>query len=227
VNLVQRRSVKWGLAILGGTTLVAWPIATAARRGRARPRRGPRAVQRRRPPAARVLFVGDSSPFDVGVTAPRESVAAHLAAAHPSWTIGNLAGYRNRTADVAQTLSRMVRRIGRDGRGPRYDAVVIQIGSVDTLRFAREGPLAVSLAVALAAANELARHAVVVTAGALASAPVDLPPWSWLIGWRRRRVLALFEAIAWEAGVEYIDLCRPADDRIADADLVLQMNRTQ
>jgi GDSL-like Lipase/Acylhydrolase family len=215
VNLVRRRSMKWGLAILGGTTLFAWPIASALHRDRARARRGRRFVQRLRQPAARVLVVGDSSALGVGVTTQWQSVAARLAAAHPSWTIGNLAGDRNRTADVAHMLGRMVQRLGRHGTGPYYDAVVIQIGSIDALRFTREGPLSVSLVLALAAAGELARHVVLVTGANLAPAFL-YPPWSWLIGWRGRRVRDLFGAIAWEAGVEYIDLYRPAVDRTAD-----------
>jgi GDSL-like Lipase/Acylhydrolase family len=205
--------MKWGLAILGGTTLVAWPIARAVHRDRAMARRGRRAVHRRRQPAARVLVVGDGSALGAGATTPWQSVAARLAAAHPSWTIGNLA--RDRTADVAHMLGRMVRRLGRYGRGPYYDAVVIHIGSMDALRFTREGSLAVSLVLALAAAGELARHAVLVTGGNLAPSPV-YPPWSWLIGWRGRRVRDLFGAIAWEAGVEHIDLYGPAVDRAAD-----------
>jgi hypothetical protein len=209
VNLLRRRSMRWGL-ILGGTALLFWPIATAVHRDRAngRPRR--RAVQRRRQPAARVLVVGDSSAFGAGATTPCQSVAARLAAAHPSWTIGNLARYSNRTADVAQMLGRMVRRLRRHARGPYYDAVVVQAGSSDAWRFTPEGTLSVSLVLALAAASELARHVILVTGGDPASALAVPPPWSWLIGWKGRRVRDLFGASAWEAGVEHVDLCGPA-----------------
>jgi hypothetical protein len=119
-------------------------------------------------------------------------------------------------------LARMARRLGRHRTGPYYDAVVIHIGGDDALRAARQGSSSVSLVLALAAANELARHALLVTGGNLALMTTLPPPWSWLVGWRGRRVRDLFQAIAWEAGVECIE---PDRHSAIDAALTARVGR--
>jgi hypothetical protein len=197
---------------------LAWPIAMVIRSGRPPTRAGRRAVQRRRRPARRVLIVGDSSGVEIDQSEPRHSMAGRLAAAHPDWCIGNLAISGSRTADVARLLKRLLTRLRRFGPGPHYDAVVIHAGGADALRFTPDGPLSVSLVIALSAAQGVARHAVLVT-GDQAFAPAFPAPWSWLFGWRGRRVRELFQAIAWEAGVICVDLFRPdGEDDPAAAD---------
>jgi len=220
VALVSSRSMTWAAVILGGAALAVLPIARAARRGRMS--RGGRAVQRRRWPAARVLVVGDSSALGTGANAPSHSVAGRLAAAHPSWAIGNLACNGSRTSDVARMLARMARRLGRRRTGPYYDAVVIHLGGDDALRPARLGSSSVSLVLALAAANELARYALLVTGGSLALMTTLPPPWSWFVGRRGRPGRDLFQAIAWEAGVECIE---PYRHSAIDAALTARMGR--
>jgi hypothetical protein len=202
----------WAATGMAAVLWLAWPIAAVIRGGRPYAPTGRRAVQRRRRPARRVLIVGDSSGVEIEASEPRHSMAGRLAAAHPDWCIGNLAISGSRTADVARLLGRLLTRLRRFGPGPHYDAVVIHAGGADALRFTPDGSLSVSLVIALAAAQAVARHAVLVTGGHQAWAPAFPAPWSWLFGWRGRRVRDLFQAIAWEAGVTCVDVYGPAGD---------------
>lgn len=213
--------LSWGVVVTSAAAAwLVWPVAAAVRRGRPFSERGRRAVQRRRWPSTRVLIVGDSSGAGGGAAEPRFSVAGRLAARHPEWNIGNLAHSGCSTADVARLLGRLARRLQRKGPGPYYDAIVIHTGANDALRFTREGTLSVALVLALAAAGGVARHAVLVTGGSLALAPAFPAPWSWLFGWRGQRIRELFQAIAWEAGVECVDLYVGSDEDSTVADTV-------
>jgi hypothetical protein len=108
-------------------------------------------------------------------------------------------------------LGRLARRIDRRTADAVYDAVVIHTGGRDVLRFTREGPLAVALVEALAAANRVARHTVLAVGGDLVPARAFPPPWSWVFSWRGQWVRGLFQAVAWEAGVAYVDRIRNSE----------------
>ena len=209
-----------GLLVIGAAVWLTWPLAVAARRGRTIGTRRHRAVQRPRASSARVLIVGDAPTTDAA-TAARIGVGGQLAEAHPDWTIGDLTPPGSRTTDVARVLGRLSERLDRRGLGAVYDAVVIQAGGADAVRFTREGPLSVSLAVALAAAGRVARHTLLVTGRHRASAEYPRRV-SWLLGWRGRRIRALFQAIACEAGVGYVDLHHGAE--AVDAALVSRLS---
>ena len=210
----ERKRLGLGVSLLmtGAAVWLAWPLRIAIRRGEPNADRGRRTVQRRRRAGARVLVVGDASAARPGVGLPRPAVAGWLAAAHPDWTIGNLARRGSRTADVARVLGRLARRLVRAGAGAVYDAVIIYTGGTDALRFTRDGPLSIASAEALAGGASIARHTLLVTDDNLALATAFPWPWSWVFGWRGARVRSLFQAMAWEAGVGDVDASRDEDD---------------
>lgn len=192
---------------------LGWPIAGLLWRGRGVAKRDRRVVRRVRPYDVRVLVVGDSSAVGTGASDGRFTVAGRLAAAHPRWSIGNLARQGHRTADVAKTLTRLRRRVClRRGSSPPYDVLIVHTGGNDALHGTPAEELAPAARAIVADAVMLASHTVIVMGGNLALAP-GLPwPWSWLAGVRTRRVRSVLQAAVPGGRVTYVDLFREAED---------------
>jgi lysophospholipase L1-like esterase len=172
----------------------------------------PRRFVRRRQGGMRVLVVGDSSGVGVGASSPVYSVAGRLAAAHPDWSIGNLAVVGSRTADVARLVSRLRRRTApRTVAGHSYDMLIVHTGGNDALHATPSPELEESVDRLVAAACLVARHTVIVTGGNLALAPALPVPWSWWFGAQSRRVR---DVLRWRipgSHVVYVDLYRKPD----------------
>lgn len=193
---------------------LGWPIAGLLWRGRRVALHDRRVVRRVRPCDARVLVVGDSSAAGTGASDGRFTVAGRLAAAHPRWSIGNLARKGRRTADVARLLARLRRRTcARQAAMPPYDLLVVHTGGNDALRGTALDALARAARDAVADARLLASRTVVVMGGNLALAPALPWPWSWLAGVRTRRVREVLQRAVPGGRVTFVDLFRErADD---------------
>lgn len=195
-----------GVVVAGAAASVAAPMIRVIVRGRA-VAACPRRFVRRGPGGTRVLVVGDSSGVGVGASSPACSVAGRLAAAHPDWSIGNLAAVGSRTAAVAGLVSRLRRRTAsRTAVGHPYDLLIVHTGGNDALHATPTRELAEAVDRLVAAACLVARHTLVVTGGNLGLAPALSAPWSWWFGAQSRRVRDVFRWRIPGHHVVYVDL---------------------
>ncbi len=174
--------------------------AEQARRVAAARRWGARApaVFGRTPPAPtrRVLLVGDSTGVGVGCDHPADSIAARLARDVPGAEVRNLCASGATVADVLAVVRGLP-------PGAHWDLVLVFAGGNDVLRHTRAAVLA-------ADARELLRRlqpraAQVLWAGManVGSAPLFLPPFSWWMSARTRRVDALLRQVVQAEGAGY------------------------
>jgi lysophospholipase L1-like esterase len=173
-------------------------IATARQLG-ARP---PPAFNRFQPsPRRRVLLVGDSTGLGVGCSDPGQSIAAQLAR---DFAGVELLNYCVNGATVADVL-RQVRKLP---PGERFDLVLVFAGGNDVLRRTPWRELRSSVRRLLAQLDRRSRHVLWAGMANVGLAPLFLPPFSWWMTDRTRRVNRL---LAWEAllgGARFVEFFR-------------------
>jgi lysophospholipase L1-like esterase len=155
-------------------------------------------TQQPRNPQAALLVVGDSTAVGTGAANPRDSLAGRLGAALPRTRIDNLAANGALTRDVLAQLE----------RAPlaSYDAVLVQVGGNDALRFTSMAQLGNDINAVLERAASVADYTALMSTGDLGAAPALPWPIDRLFSARSRRVREVFSAAAARHGADYVDL---------------------
>lgn len=145
-----------------------------------------------------LLVVGDSTGVGTGARDPADSVAGRLGHALPDTRIDNLAVNGALTEDVLKQLS--------DAPLPRYDAILVQVGGNDALRFTPLDRLAGAINAVLSQAEERASYTALMSTGDLGAAPALPWPVASIYSARSRAVRDRFLAAAQKHDVDYVDL---------------------
>ena len=155
---------------------------------------------------AALLVVGDSTGVGTGAENPADSVAGRLGRALPRVRIDNLAVNGARTADLLAQLAQAPL--------PRYDAILVQVGGNDALRFTGFDRLAQSIDAVLSRSGDRAPYTVLMSTGDLGAAPALPWPLAPLFSARSREVRDRFARAAAAHGADYVDLFTGPGDRV-------------
>jgi lysophospholipase L1-like esterase len=152
--------------------------------------------------SARLLVVGDSTGVGTGAETPAQSIAGRIGRDFPGALI------ENRTVNGALTaaIDRQIKNADR----ARYDAVLIQVGGNDALRFTSRGQLETAIRDAIREAGTRTARVALMSTGDLGDAPAIPWPLSHLFRARAAMVRDLFAQVARELGCNYVDLWQPA-----------------
>lgn len=198
-----RRLVLVTAAALGGALLVSacapWRIFTSVDLAR---QAQPYTAQPAQP-SQRLLVVGDSTAMGTGAGAPADSLAGLIGQAHPQWRIDNLAANGAKFADVVQQLQRA---------GAGYDMVLVLAGGNDVIRLTTQKTLRAHLEQTVALAREKGRTVVLMPCGNVGHAPFFVPPVSWAMSARSKKLHAMVQEVAAALQVRYVRLLRPRDE---------------
>lgn len=151
-------------------------------------------------PERRILVVGDSTAVGTGAARPEDSLAGRIGTAHPRWRIDNLASNGAKFEDVQEQLERA---------GTDYDLVLVLAGGNDVIRLTSEQQLQAHMEQAIRTAKAHGRQVVIMPCGNVGHAPLFIPPVSWFMESRSKRLHATAQAVALESGVRYIRLLKP------------------
>lgn len=194
------RIVVWGAVALGLaiTVRTGWRLHTSVELARVS-----EPLQRRpADPALKLLIVGDSTAVGTGASTPQTSVAGLLAERFPRLQIDNRA---QDGATFAGLLTQL------DGEG-RYDLVLVMAGGNDVVRLRDLAAVRHDVEAVLQRARQRAGRVVLMTAGNVGNAPLFLPPVSWLMTWRARRLQDIAAELALREGALRVNLFREAAD---------------
>jgi lysophospholipase L1-like esterase len=157
-------------------------------------------------PALRLLIVGDSTAVGTGASAPEGSLAGLLGEALPRLQIVNCA---RDGATFAGVLAQLV------GDEP-FDMVLVMAGGNDVVRLRGLEYLKIDVERVAQRARQRADLVVLMPAGNVGNAPFFVPPVSWLMTWRSRRLHAFVNEAASRHGAVVVNLFRErADDPFA------------
>ncbi|MBB6559845.1 lysophospholipase L1-like esterase [Acidovorax soli] len=151
-------------------------------------------------PERRILVVGDSTAVGTGAARPEDSLAGRIGAAHPRWQIDNLARNGAKFEDVQAQLEQA---------RPGYDLVLVLAGGNDVIRLTSEQQLHGHMEQAIRTAKARGKQVVLMPCGNVGHAPLFMPPVSWFLEGRSKRLHATAQAVALESGVRYIRLLKP------------------
>ncbi len=150
----------------------------------------------------KVLFVGDSTAVGTGAATNAQSIAGWLAQDFPQAHIDN----RSRNGLKLEGLLKEFYP-GLD----RYDLVVMQIGANDILRFTRVFRIEQRLAILIDRAKVVGRQVVLLHSGNVGLAPIFHWPFTVIYQERSRSVREIYQRLAREKGVWYVDLFSERD----------------
>lgn len=150
----------------------------------------------------RMLIVGDSTGVGTGASAPRASLAGLLVRDHPRLWIENRALDGATFAGAADQLA----------RAGSFDIVLVLAGGNDVIRLRAPDALRADIDRTVVLARERADRVVLMPAGNVGNAPFFLPPLSWEMTRRARRLHDLVRDVAQRRGVTYVDLFHERDD---------------
>jgi lysophospholipase L1-like esterase len=191
-----------GMTVLAVTGCTVWRIGQSAELAR---QSEPLQV-RPAAPALRLLVVGDSTAVGTGASTPAHSLAGLLAARFPGLLIENRARDGATFADVAAQLA----------GAERFDMVLVQAGGNDVIRLRDLDQVAQDIDHVTTLARQVADLVVLMPAGNVGNAPFFLPPMSWWMTQRARRLHAAVAATAARHGAVYVRLFQErADDPFA------------
>lgn len=176
-------------------------VAAARRLGARAPAAYGRAVAA---PSCRVLLVGDSTGAGVGCEHPGESIAARLARDVPGAEVRNLCASG---ATVAQVLA-VVQALPHDAR---WDLVLVFAGGNDVLRHTAAPALDRDARALLRALRPRAAQVLWAGMANVGLAPLFLPPFSWWMSARTRRVNRLLRQVARAEGAQYAEFYAERD----------------
>jgi lysophospholipase L1-like esterase len=152
--------------------------------------------------SARLLVVGDSTGVGTGAETPAQSIAGRIGRDFPGALIENRAVNGALTAAIDKQIKSADR--------ARYDAVLIQVGGNDALRFTSRGQLETAIRDAIREAGTRTARVALMSTGDLGDAPAIPWPLSHLFRARAAMVRDLFAQVARELGCSYVDLWQPA-----------------
>ena len=190
------------LALLTLTGCTAWRVAQSVELARLSE---PLQVQ---PPAPvlRLLVVGDSTAVGTGASTPQTSLVGLLAARFPGLLIENRARDGATFADVARQLA------APGSRGGPFDMVLVNAGGNDVIRMRNLDTVAQDIDRVAQLARQTAPFVVLMPAGNVGNAPFFLPPVSWWMTQRARRLHAAVGASAERHGAVYVRLFEERDN---------------
>lgn len=151
-------------------------------------------------PERRILVVGDSTAVGTGAARPEDSLVGRIGAAHPRWQIDNLASNGAKFEDVQAQLEQA---------RPGYDLVLVLAGGNDVIRLTAEQRLHGHMEQAIRTAKARGKQVVLMPCGNVGHAPLFMPPVSWFLEGRSKRLHATAQAVALESGVRYVRLLKP------------------
>ena len=164
--------------------------------------------QRLSEPRSRLLVIGDSTAVGTGADTPAGSVAGRLAERIDGLEVVNLARDGARFGDLPGQLQQ--------AELDRFDAVLIQAGGNDILRFTDLEKLETAVARTLDLARRISDRVFMLSTGDVGIAPAFAPPLDWILSARTRSVRRLLLDIAARTDIEYLDLYRDqAEDPFA------------
>lgn len=153
-------------------------------------------------PTRRLLVVGDSTAVGTGADAPADSLVGLIGQAQPQWHIDNLATNGARYADVARQL--------REAPGG-YDLVLVLAGGNDVIRFTAEDRLRTDMEDTLSLARERGTAVVLMPCGNVGHAPFFVPPLSWAMSRRSKRLHGIAQDAAARHAARYVRLLKPRE----------------
>ncbi len=187
------------VAAAGSLAWQAWMLRRAIDNGRRLARRA-RAFEVHPPRCnARVLVLGDSTGVGVGADQPEHSLCGLLATEFPGVQIVNRCANGARLADALAQLAPLV------AAGERFDLALVFVGGNDVLKLTPGHRLAQQARRLLGGLQTVARRTVWLGSANIGSAPVFVPPLSWLLGWQTARTMRMLAREAQAAGAEFID----------------------
>ena len=151
---------------------------------------------------SRLLVIGDSIGSGAGASHPESSLAGLLSRANPSLTVVNNAQPGARFEDFLAQLA---------GEEP-FDAVLVLGGLNDVIRMTGLGTLRHAMERVAQRARVRADLVVFMPPGNLGNARAFLPPWSWWMGYRSRRLHAIVSEVARANGALYASLYQESED---------------
>lgn len=151
-------------------------------------------------PERRILVVGDSTAVGTGAARPEDSLAGRIGAAHPRWQIDNLAANGAKFEDVQAQLERA---------NTGYDLVLVLAGGNDVIRLTSEQELHAHMEQVIRTAKARGKQVVLMPCGNVGHAPLFVPPVSWFMDSRSKRLHATAQTVALDSGVRYIRLLKP------------------
>ncbi|MDM0075197.1 GDSL-type esterase/lipase family protein [Variovorax sp. J2P1-59] len=151
---------------------------------------------------ARLLVVGDSTAKGTGASGPECSLPGLLCRANPSLTVVNHGQDGARFEDFLAQLE----------ADERFDAVLILGGGNDVLRMTRDAALRDSIRRVAQRARVRSDLVVFMPPGNIGNVSFFLPPWSWWMTYRSRRLHAIVSEEARANGALYVSLFRDRDD---------------
>ena len=193
-------------ALLTAATLGARAGWQAARIGRRRSRSDRHKRFRHAPDNPRhcVVIGGDSTAVGIGAGNPRLSIGGRLALALREARVVNVAHSGARLHDVPGQLRRVLEL-------SQASLCVVLCGANDVLRLSSPRQVRRSVQALIALARNAHVPLVLVPPAHIGQAPLWLPPLSWLLTWRAKRLRhAVFTAAQGEPGIEVVDLVVPA-----------------
>lgn len=155
-------------------------------------------------PLARLLVVGDSTAVGTGASQPAETVAGRIGRAFPQVAIVNRGRDGAKTAAVTEQL-------GNPGDAS-FDAILIQVGGNDILRFTGVARLREDLEAVLRSAKAQTGLVVMMSTGDVGRAPAFPWPVDKYYSWKSKRVRQMILSLVAEEDVEFIDLYNPRPD---------------
>jgi lysophospholipase L1-like esterase len=162
-------------------------------------------------PTSRVLLVGDSTGVGVGCDDAQQSIAALLARDFDQVEVHNLCANGATVADVLATV-RDVEALG------GFDLVLVFAGGNDVLRRTPWPQLQQATRALLAALQGHGAQVVWAGMANVGLAPLFLPPFSWWMTARTRRVNRLLAREAAARGARFVDFFREQGDDPFSAD---------
>jgi len=205
VTEVKRSHIAAGAAL---SVLVGLAAATAGyaalrlQRSTRLARRAHPFERQAEPEGARLLVVGDSTAGGAGASDPIHSLPGLLSRANPSLTVVNKAEPGARFADILEQLD-----------GPeRFDAVLVLGGTRDVLGTTRDAALRDRVQRVAQRARVRAEVVVFMPPGNLGNLRFFLPPWSWWMSYRARRLQAIVAEVARANGAQHVTLFMERED---------------
>jgi lysophospholipase L1-like esterase len=189
------------LVVLGRTAWMAGRSVELARRSEA-------FQQVSESAGPRMLIVGDSTAVGTGASGGQASLAGLLGRRFPAWRV------ENRGRDGATFTDLDAQLAGNE----RFDMVLVLAGGNDVIRMRGLDAMRADIERVTARVSRLAPMVVLMPAGNVGNAPFFLPPVSWLMTWRSRRLHRFVSSAAARHGASYVDLFeeREADPFVID-----------
>jgi lysophospholipase L1-like esterase len=125
-------------------------------------------------------------------------MAGRISNDYPKAAITNAAVSGARVEDVIQQIQAFEKQ--------SFDLVIIQIGGNDVTNFTNLAAVKQNMEIILKKAKTISPHILVWSSGAVGSAPIFIPPFSWAFTWESHRMYTNLSNAVNNAGATYINL---------------------